>query len=306
VTAGETEEPAEPAPPRIGFARLRRIVLVVAGLLLVALIVLWSQRKQIARGYADRYLATHGVTGRYRIADLGFNRQRLTDVVLGDPAHPDLVADWIEVETSVGTGGVGLTGVRGGHVRLRARLVDGRVSLGTLDRLIPKSGGAGTFALPAIRLDLEDARVRLETPYGIVGAKVSGRGRLDDGFDGRVAAATNRLSQAGCTLADGAVALTVTTRNGRPTLSGPVRAGSIACNGVAAARPAATIKATLGKGFDRWSGSVRLAADAVRGGGFYRLATRHQRHGGPAQRHGGVARCVRSHAWVRGQFHGRG
>ena len=268
VTAGETEQPVEPPRRRIGFGRLRRVLLVAAGLLLVALLVLWSQRKQIARGYADRYLAAHGVTGRYAIADLGFNRQRLTDVVLGNPGHPDLVADWIEIETSVGTGGVGVTGVRAGHVRLRARLVDGRLSVGTLDRLIPKSGGTGAFTQPAIRLDLADARVRLETPYGLVGVKLSGRGRLDDGFDGQIAAVSDHLAQAGCTLADGAVALTVTTRNGRPTLQGPVRAVRITCNGVAATRPVATIKATLGAGLDRWSGSVRLAADAVRGAGM--------------------------------------
>jgi len=266
VTSGENEVSGEPTPPRIGFARLRRIALVLAGLALVALIAVWTQRKQIARGYADRYLAAHGVAGRYDIADLGFNRQRLTNVVLGDPAHPDLVADWMEVETAVGTGGVSVTGVRAGHVRMRARLADGRLSLGTLDRLLP-TGGGGPFALPAIRLDVEDARVRLETPYGVVGAKLSGQGRLDDGFAGQIAAVSERLAQGGCTLANGVAVLTVRVRAGRPTLAGPVRAGGLGCAGIAATRPAVTIKATLGAHLERWDGDVRLAVEALDGAG---------------------------------------
>ena len=62
---------------------------------------------------------------------------RLVNVVIGDPANPDLVADWLEARTAVGLSGPYLTGVRGGHVRLRARWVDGRLSLGSIDRLRP-------------------------------------------------------------------------------------------------------------------------------------------------------------------------
>lgn len=272
MTAAEIEEPpreapVEPAPPRIGFARLRRIVLVLAIVLLVALVTLWSQRKQIARGYADRYLASHNVPARYAIADLGFNRQRLTDVVLGDPAHPDLVADWIEVDTALGTGGVTVTGARAGQVRVAARLANGRLSLGTLDRLLPPSGG-GAFALPAIRLAIEDARMRLATPYGLIGVKLSGRGRLDDGFTGQVAAVSERLSSGGCAVRWPALVLAVRTRDGRPTLAGPVRAGQARCNGITAAFPGAAIKITLGAHLERWDGDVRLAVDTLRGAGL--------------------------------------
>jgi len=267
-TAEMTEEPtAEPAPPRIGFARLRRVLLVVAIVLLVALVTLWTQRKQIARGYADRFLAAHHVPAQYRIADLGFDRQRLTDVVLGDPAHPDLVADWIELDTAVGTGGARVTGVRAGHVRVAAKLAGGRFSFGTLDRLMPASGGGGRFALPAIRLDVDDARMRLETPYGVIGAKLSGRGRLDDGFSGQVAAVSTRLANGGCAVTHAALALRLTSSAGRLTLAGPVRADEADCNGIAATLPAATVKATLGAHLERWDGDVRLAVAAVRGAG---------------------------------------
>src|SRR3546814_1496532 len=70
-----------------------------SALVLIPLVGLWTQRKPIAAGYVDRFLAEKGVTARYHIADLGFGRQRLTNLVIGDPAHPDLVADWVELST---------------------------------------------------------------------------------------------------------------------------------------------------------------------------------------------------------------
>ena len=62
---------------------------------------LWLERRPIATHFIDRTMAADGVTAHYRVADLGFGRQRLTDVVIGDPAHPDLVADWIETDTGL-------------------------------------------------------------------------------------------------------------------------------------------------------------------------------------------------------------
>ncbi|MGL1608716.1 hypothetical protein ACSTHC_00040, partial [Vibrio parahaemolyticus] len=64
-------------------------------------------------------------------------RQRLIDVVLGDPMQPDLVADWIELDTHFGLDGAHVVGVRAGHLRLRGRIANGRLTLGSVDRLIP-------------------------------------------------------------------------------------------------------------------------------------------------------------------------
>ncbi|MGO7251673.1 hypothetical protein ACCS63_35660, partial [Rhizobium brockwellii] len=90
------------------------------------------ERKPLAGQVLDRELAKRGVPARYKISDLGFGRQRLTDVVLGDPRRPDLVADWLETRTRMTLSGPVVTGVRAGRVRLRGRLIDGRISLGTL------------------------------------------------------------------------------------------------------------------------------------------------------------------------------
>ncbi|HWU73891.1 MAG TPA: hypothetical protein VN137_10405, partial [Sphingomonas sp.] len=184
-------EPDIARPSRAGRIRFR--LGIALAVLLVVLAGLWLARKPVAEHFIDDALSRAKVPARYTIQDLALGHQRLTNIVIGDPAHPDLVADWVEVQTSVDFGGAHMTGVRAGHVRMRARIVDGALSLGSLDRLIPKGAG-GAFRLPAIGLDLQDGRMRLEAPQGVVGIKASGSGRLDGGFRGQVAAISERIA----------------------------------------------------------------------------------------------------------------
>ncbi|RZM32873.1 MAG: hypothetical protein EOP67_25345, partial [Sphingomonas sp.] len=119
-----SETGADPGAEPRRSVTARRVALGIALLLIVGLVVLWLVRKPIAEGFIDRELAKAGVPARYDIANLALGGQRLTNVVIGDPAHPDLVADWVETRTSVGLSGPHLEGVRAGKVRLRGRLVD--------------------------------------------------------------------------------------------------------------------------------------------------------------------------------------
>ncbi|MGN6375948.1 MAG: intermembrane phospholipid transport protein YdbH family protein [Sphingomonas sp.] len=231
----------------------------------VAVCGVWVERKPIASHYVDATLARDQVPARYRIADLGLGRQRLTDVVIGDPAHPDLVADWLEVHTTMGFHGVHVTGVSGGHVRLRGRLVDGHLSLGTLDRLLPPPSGK-PFALPSITANVQDARMRLETPYGVVGIKATGSGRLDNGFSGQVAAISDALQFGGCRIDRAAATVAIHIADARPTITGPLRAGAVQCAGMAARHLMADVDATLGDRLDRWQGKAVLALGEARRG----------------------------------------
>ena len=93
--------------------------------LAVVLAGLWLARKPIARGFIDRKFADAHVPARYTIEELALGHQRLTSIVIGDPRNPDLVADWVELETSVGlerragAWGSGGTGSREGADRRR-------------------------------------------------------------------------------------------------------------------------------------------------------------------------------------------
>ncbi len=250
------------------FSRRRSIALGVALVVLAALIALWSARRPIAARVIDRELAKLGVPARYTIGTFGTGRQRLQNVVLGNPADPDLVADWLEAETRIGLDGAKVVGVRAGHVRLRARWVGGKLSFGAIDRLLPAPSGQATpFALPALFVDAEDARLRVETPAGVLGLKVSGRGRLDDGFAGNVALVGETLRLNDCVARGVQAALRVTVAKGAPTVAGPVRLARGACGTSRIASVAADIDARLSPAFDAWRGSARLASGAVAGAG---------------------------------------
>ncbi len=251
------------ATGRRGMRRRWQALIVLLVVFAIALVGLWTQRRPIAQGFVDRELAKRGVPARYEIADIGLSSQRLKNVVIGDPASPDLVADWVEVRTEVGLNGAKLMGVVAGHVRMRARLdAQGKLSFGAIDKLLPPPSGK-PFALPQIDTRVEDARLRIETPYGIVGAKLSGNGRLNDGFVGRLALASDRMTVASCTVDRfrGAFALRIAAE--RPSIEGPARATSARCGGTQVAGVAADLVVTLGAALDRWTGRARAAAAGV-------------------------------------------
>lgn len=258
--------------PRRGVRR-RRMGVAAGMLTLAAGGGLWLSRVPIATHVIDRELARRGVPARYGITDLGLGRQRLTNVVIGDPRAPDLVADWVETATEVGFNGARLVAVRAGRVRVRARWHDGRLSLGAIDRLIPSATGGGPFALPALHADVQDARMRLETVGGIIGLRLSGRGRLDNGFRGSIAAVAGRYAAGDCELRAVRIALDVTIRRGAPTLAGPLTAQEAVCvNGTQIDAIGARARVTLDAGLDRWRGEVRTIAVAAATMPGYRLA----------------------------------
>lgn len=253
-----------PGPgPGKGWHRRQRIALIVGGVIGAALIGAWAERRPIATGIIDRKLAEWHVPVRYTIADLGLGRQRLTNVVIGDPAHPDLVADWVAVETRLGWSGARVLAVSAGHVRMRGRLVNGVLTLGEIDKLLPASSGK-PFSLPAIDLAVDDARMRLEAPQGVVGVRVSGHGKLDNGFSGDLAAVSEQLDLNGCRVARLAAVVTISIVDAQPQLDGPVRAGNVDCGATHASGVVVDQHTTLGTALDRWQGSAQLSAAMLR------------------------------------------
>ena len=253
-------------PPGRSARRARRAVAVLLGTLVLALVAVWIARRPIVREVIDQHLAAAGVPARYDVERLSFGRQRLVNVVIGDPARPDLVADWIETGTRLTWSGASVTAIRAGSVRLHGRIVGGRVSLGAIDRLLPAPSGK-PFALPRLYVDVADARMRLETPAGLVGLRLAGRGRLDDGFDGRLAAASGRLTVGGCSASGLTAAVRLRVDDAAPAITGPVRAAEVACAAGGARDVRTDVDVAFTPALDRWRGSARLVTGMANGAG---------------------------------------
>src|SRR3546814_10284860 len=88
------------------------------------------------------------------IAEIGLRTQRLENLTLGNPEQPDLSADWVEVDISAMGFTPRVTAVRAGGVRLRGRIVDGKLLLGEIDKFRDPESTA-PFNLPDIQLSLK-------------------------------------------------------------------------------------------------------------------------------------------------------
>ncbi|WP_168355799.1 intermembrane phospholipid transport protein YdbH family protein [Sphingomonas gei] len=245
---------ATAAPPRAW----GRLLLALAIFVLVVLAAAWLQRRTIAREFVDRELRRRGVAAEYHIEQLSPWRQRLTDVVIGNSRDPDLTADWIEIGTSLLPWRAEVLEVRAGRVRMKARIAGGKLSLGAIDRLLPPSSGK-PLALPHVKLDVADLRLRLDSGHGVIEVALAGRGLLDDGFAGKARLSAPRLDLAGCSASGLAGALDVRIAKARPTLAGPLSASRLDCADVHVAAPRLTVQATLGAALDSWAGAADVA-----------------------------------------------
>jgi hypothetical protein len=255
---------ADPEEPVVRERRRRGRTILLALLVFAALALLgvWLARKPIATDLIDRELARRGVPARYDVKRIGFRTQRLEGVSIGDPRAPDLTADWVEVDLTPTFGTPEVREIRAGGVRLHGRLVNGRLRLGAIDKLLPTPTGA-PFRLPDLRVALDDARLALDTPAGPVKLRIDGRGNLANAFVGRYAATAPKLDLSGCTVTGLALQGSVTTRAAQPNFTGPANVQALACGDVRIAAISSAIDATLRPGLDGWRGQAKLASKGV-------------------------------------------
>jgi hypothetical protein len=251
------EEPSEKV------RRGRRKRLILPSILLVFMIVLallWASRMRIAQDFIDRELSRRGVQASYNVKTIGFGMQRLENLVVGDPRNPDLTARWVEVRLRWGFHRPEVSLITARGVRLRGRVVNGRISFGQIDKLLPPPTGA-PFRFPDQAIDLADAAIRLETPWGRIGIGMQGRGNLADGFKGELAAASRGLAMGTCRLDAPSTYWRVAIDDARPALAGPLRAASIGCGEFRIDRPNIALDATLSEALNSWRGRASLGAD---------------------------------------------
>lgn len=237
--------------------RRRRLAVALLALVSATVATAWLQRRTIAQGFVDRELARRGVPARYTIEQLSPWRQRLTNVVIGDPRDPDLTADWIELRTALTPWHAEVLVAKAGTVRAKGRLVGGTLSLGSLDRLMPPPSGK-PFSLPRLSVDVADAQLRLDSGAGMVVLGLRGKGLLTDGFNGAVRAESAALGVSGCTVRGLRGELQVRIRQGAPSLTGPMSAQRLACADTQVVQPRADLQVTLDAALRGWRGAANF------------------------------------------------
>ena len=238
------------------------------GTLALVLAALWTQRAPIVENFVGRELNRRGVDARYDLREVGLRTQRIENLVLGDPAVPDLTAQWVEVDIAFTGLTPAVAAVRAGGVRMKASYRGGVLRLGEIDKFRDPSSSQ-PFSLPDIDLGLRDARLRLDTDAGPIGLKIDGGGNLQSGFAGKAAAVMPVGRFAGCGVTQATAWLDVAMHDGHPALKGPLRAAALACPNMATtlARPAVMVDLRLGKALDRWTGRATIEAQAARSNG---------------------------------------
>ncbi len=245
--------------------RKSRIALALLGGVGLLALLAWTQREPIARKVIDDQLNQSDVKASYTLDGLGTSRQRISNIRLGDPAHPDLTADWAEVEMVWSFSGPRISTIRAGGVRLNAALKDGKLSLGSLDRLLPAPDGT-PFTLPAMNVALNKATMRLNTPFGPIGAALSGSGRLDNGFNGALALVVPSSQFGDCRLEATRFGGTISTQGGRPRISGPLTLAGSRCGATRMGAARMELQASLDESFKRLSLASDFAIAGARNG----------------------------------------
>lgn len=277
---GETMAGEDPAPaPRRRLAPRWAAGSAIA--LAVALGIAWTGREPIADYLVSGELARLGLPARYAIESIAPGRQVLRDVVIGDPANPDLTVARVVVETWVRGGLPAVTGVRLEHPRLAGRWRNGRLSLGSFD-VLAKGPSTGPFRLPDLALTVVDGLVTISTDAGRAVAVVAGSGPLRDGFDGTLGLSWPGARVGGCGADKAVFAGRVRVADERPGLVGPLQFAGLDCGGTRLAEGRIDLGGSLDPQLDGGTANVKFAGEdlaagamrAARAGGVAKVALR--------------------------------
>ena len=225
--ADEAIEPAPRRRRRLGWRILAFIVAVLVGLIGYV----WLSREELAGDLIESQLASMGVNATYRIVSIGPRKQVISDIVVGDPAHPDLTIERAEVSLTARLPLPGIGRLTLFKPRLYGTYRRGKLSFGSLDKALFEQPSTEPFTFPDMELSLVDARALLETDFGPIGAKAEGSGHLQGGFAGVLAVNAPELAMDGCSAKRATLYGKMTIDAERPGFSGPLRLASLDCPG---------------------------------------------------------------------------
>jgi translocation and assembly module TamB len=265
--SGERDDPDQLV---IRQPRFRRILAWVAAAVLVllipALIIAWTQRREIARELIERQLESSGVDAEYTLDRVGLRTQQISNLRIGDPNDPDVTARRVLIQMRLKwDGSIDVYRIVARGVRLRGEVLpDGSVSWGQIDALLPPPTDE-PFRLPDVSLDIADSSIALQTPWGPFGFAVQGNGNLTGGFKGRLVSSSPRLESGNCIAANvrGSAAIAIEAR--RPHVVGPLTADRFACpeSQFSIAEPRLEIDSRFGEGFDSFDAKARIVSQQL-------------------------------------------
>ncbi|WP_340587993.1 intermembrane phospholipid transport protein YdbH family protein [Erythrobacter alti] len=208
---------------------LRNATRIFVGVLLLALVIAWLQRREIADTLIADTFADNNIRATYTVDDISPTRQVITDLVIGDPERPDLTVERLVIGITPRLGLPDLTSIVVVRPRIYGSYRDGTLSFGDLDPLLFGEDDGEPFEFPDAVLVIEDGRGLIETDFGRVGLKLAGGGHMRGGFRAELAAVAQELTLPQCTLDTPTLYGAISIDAERPRFVGPVRFASLAC-----------------------------------------------------------------------------
>ncbi|MBV7260157.1 intermembrane phospholipid transport protein YdbH family protein [Erythrobacter crassostreae] len=239
-----------------------RALLLVLALLGAAVVVLWVTREQIAGNVIEGELDRLGLPASYDIVSITPQKQILRNFVIGDPDRPDLSIEELVVNLDYSWAGPVAGRIEVVRPRLYGSYRSGVLSFGALDPVVFAESDEPA-GLPALDIAVHDGRALIETDFGNIGAKLSGEGPLDSGFVGKLAATAPNMDAEGCLARSATVYGDLTTNNGAPSFSGPVRLRDLLCKGVSVASADANANISLTDDFTTAGGDLSISAREI-------------------------------------------
>src|SRR5205085_9036553 len=221
----------------------------------------WIERRPIAIHFLKNEFERRGVQASYHLDRVGFRTQQVSNLVIGDPKRPDVTARFAQIQMRVRwNGSFEVYRIVARGVRLRGRLVNGKVSWGQIDKLMPPPSGK-PFALPDFVLDVADSSISLSTPFGPFGIAVQGSGRLSGGFKGHVVAASPRVVPGKCEMTGLRTSLAVEVVARRPHAVGPLSLERLRCpsSRFEIVKPRFDVDTRFNESFTNYDGRGRMA-----------------------------------------------
>jgi hypothetical protein len=251
---------------RRGWQRILAFGLLALLILALLLIVgLWIARRPIASEILHRQFEERGVRATYQLERVGLRTQVVRELVIGDPKNPDLSARYALIQLRWGlTGSVSVYRIVARGVRLKGKVVDGRVVWGDVSKMMPPPSNK-PFALPNIVADVADTSISIQTPFGNLGFAVAGSGNLSGGFKGRLATSSSGLDLGRCRVSALRAFTNVRVVARRPQVEGPLVARQFACpaSNILLDTPRFDLDSSFSESFTSFDGTARVATQRV-------------------------------------------